>query len=126
VFFGINFTFIFSVVLLPPLILSLVENGEVILGTVQSATGFGALVGALLLTAWGGPARKVHGVLLGMILGGLLGQTMLGLGTGVLWWSVCGFFMMFFSPLLNGSNQAIWQAKVPPDLQGRVFSVRRL
>jgi len=29
-------------------------------------------------------------------------------------------------PLVNGSNQAIWQAKVPPDLQGRVFSSRRL
>jgi hypothetical protein len=29
-------------------------------------------------------------------------------------------------PILNGSNQAIWQAKVAPDVQGRVFSVRRL
>lgn len=28
-------------------------------------------------------------------------------------------------PILNGSNQAIWQAKVPPGLQGRVFSARR-
>ena len=27
-------------------------------------------------------------------------------------------------PLLNGSNQAIWQSKVPPALQGRVFSAR--
>ena len=29
-------------------------------------------------------------------------------------------------PIINGSNQAIWQAKVAPDVQGRVFSVRRL
>ncbi|MGL4651418.1 MAG: MFS transporter, partial [Caldilineaceae bacterium] len=28
--------------------------------------------------------------------------------------------------LLNGSNQAIWQAKVAPDVQGRVFAARRL
>jgi len=28
--------------------------------------------------------------------------------------------------LVNGSNQAIWQSKVAPDLQGRVFSARRL
>jgi hypothetical protein len=28
--------------------------------------------------------------------------------------------------LINGSNQAIWQAKVAPDVQGRVFSARRL
>lgn len=29
-------------------------------------------------------------------------------------------------PLVNASNQAIWQSKVAPDLQGRVFSARRL
>ena len=29
-------------------------------------------------------------------------------------------------PLINGSNQAIWQSKVAPDVQGRVFSARRL
>jgi hypothetical protein len=33
---------------------------------------------------------------------------------------------MFFIPVLNGSNQAIWQAKVAPDVQGRVFATRRL
>ncbi len=33
--------------------------------------------------------------------------------------------MMFIIPVLNGSNQAIWQAKVIPEVQGRVFSVRR-
>lgn len=30
------------------------------------------------------------------------------------------------SPLINASNQAIWQTKVAPDLQGRVFATRRL
>jgi hypothetical protein len=33
---------------------------------------------------------------------------------------------MLVTPLINGSNQAIWQAKVAPDVQGRVFSARRL
>ena len=33
---------------------------------------------------------------------------------------------MLVSPLINSSNQAIWQSKVAPDLQGRVFSARRL
>ena len=32
---------------------------------------------------------------------------------------------MFTVPLLNASSQAIWQAKVAPDVQGRVFAVRR-
>ena len=29
-------------------------------------------------------------------------------------------------PLVNASNQAIWQSKVAPDVQGRVFSARTL
>ena len=28
--------------------------------------------------------------------------------------------------VVNASNQTIWQAKVAPDVQGRVFSARRL
>jgi hypothetical protein len=32
--------------------------------------------------------------------------------------------MMVFNPIINGSNQAIWQSKVPPEMQGRVFSAR--
>jgi hypothetical protein len=28
-------------------------------------------------------------------------------------------------PLMNASSQAIWQSKVAPDVQGRVFAVRR-
>jgi hypothetical protein len=33
---------------------------------------------------------------------------------------------MLFLPIINGSNQAIWQAKVAPDVQGRVFATRLL
>ena len=56
--------------------------------------------------------------LLGMVRDGS-GAQPVGLG------SSC-FFGTFFIPIINGSNQAIWQAKVPPDLQGKVFSIRRL
>jgi hypothetical protein len=32
---------------------------------------------------------------------------------------------MFCGPIINASSQAIWQAKVAPELQGRVFAFRR-
>jgi len=41
-------------------------------------------------------------------------------------WLVTGFMVAAFSPLINASNQAIWQTKVAPDVQGRVFATRRL
>jgi hypothetical protein len=43
-------------------------------------------------------------------------------------WLVAGalFAALFAAPIINGSSQAIWQVKVPVDVQGRVFAVRRL
>jgi hypothetical protein len=39
--------------------------------------------------------------------------------------AVGGFGLMFTTPLMNASSQAIWQAKVAPHVQGRVFAIRR-
>jgi len=56
----------------------------------------------------------------------MLGEVLLGLGRGLPVWAVSAFAFAFFAPLINASNQAIWQSKVPPDIQGRVFSIRML
>jgi hypothetical protein len=109
---------------LAPMILARTGNNELIFGTVQSAGAIGGLVGGLVMTAWGGPKRRVHGVLLSWFCIGLLGTTVVGLGRTLPVWVVGMFLRMFFSPVVNGSNQAIWQAKVSPDVQGRVFATR--
>ncbi len=126
IFFGINFTSTFVWVLMAPMILARSGNQEVVLGSVQSMLGIGGVVGALALSAWGGPRRRIHGVLLGMAFSSLLGAGLLGLSSGIVLWSAGAFFDSFFVPFINGSNQAIWQSKVAPDVQGRVFAVRRL
>ncbi|MCB9451129.1 MAG: MFS transporter [Anaerolineaceae bacterium] len=126
VFFFGNLLASLAFVLLAPMILARTGNDELLLGSVQSALGIGGVVGGLFLTVWGGPKRRVYGLLGGWVLGSLLGQVVLGLGQNFMVWAVGGFFASFFIPLINGSNQAIWQAKVAPDVQGRVFAVRRL
>ena len=123
-FFFINFTGGLVFPLLAPMILSQTNNNTVILGTVNSAFGVGGVVGGLILSAWGGPKKKVHGVLTGMALSSLLGYTVMGLADTPLFWALGAFIMMSFNPIINGSNQAIWQSKVPPEMQGRVFSAR--
>ena len=35
------------------------------------------------------------------------------------------FLTTFFVPIVMSSNQVIWQTKVAPDVQGRVFAIRR-
>jgi len=123
-FFLINFTGSLCFPLLAPMVLSQTGNNTVILGTVRSAFGAGGVVGGLVLSAWGGPKKKVRGVLLGMAFSSLLGFTLIGLAGTVYLWVAGAFIMMAFNPIINGSNQAIWQSKVPPELQGRVFSAR--
>ena len=49
-----------------------------------------------------------------------------GVGTWLPLWVVSMALTSFFGPLIDGSNQAIWQSKVPPNKQGRVFAARRL
>ncbi len=126
VFFFGNLLSSLAFILLAPMILARSGNDELMLGSIQSVMGIGGVVGGLSLAAWGGPKQRVHGLLGGWILSSLLGMTTLGLGQGIIIWGIGGFFAAFFIPMINGSNQAIWQAKVAPDVQGRVFAVRRL
>lgn len=126
VFFAINLTSTFSAILFSPMILARTKNNQVLLGLVQSAGAAGGLIGGILLTTWGGPKRKVNGVLMGMVLLSLLGVLLTGLGRDAYLWALASFFTLLMIPIINGSNQAIWQAKVVPDVQGRVFAARLL
>ncbi len=108
------------------MILANTGSNEKALAYVNSAGAVGGLVGGLVMSAWGGPKRRVHGVLFGWFIASLLGGVLMGLGRSIPIWAVAAFLGVFFVPIINGSNQAIWQAKVPPDLQGKVFSIRRL
>jgi hypothetical protein len=123
-FFLFNVMASFGFTVLAPMVLARTQDNAVLLGSVQSAAGIGGVVGAVLLSLWGGPKRRVHGVLTGCALGGLIGLTGVGLGQSLLVWAGAMFVMAMIFPTVNASSQSIWQSKVPPDLQGRVFSVR--
>jgi MFS transporter, DHA3 family, macrolide efflux protein len=120
-----NFCFTIAYTLAAPMILARTGNNELALGTVNSIGAIGGVAGAAVLSAWGGPKRKVHGVLSGWGLSGL-GVMLMGLARGVPLWTISRFWNSFISPFVNGSNQTIWQSKVAPDVQGRVFATRRL
>ncbi len=108
------------------MVLANTGSNEKALAYVNSAGAIGGVVGGLVMSAWGGPKRRAHGVLWGWFISSLLGGVMMGFSRSVPFWAIAAFFGVFFVPIINGSNQAIWQAKVPPDLQGKVFSIRRL
>ncbi|NWG11615.1 MFS transporter [Candidatus Bathyarchaeota archaeon] len=126
VFFCVNLFGSFGNTLVTPMILARTGEDKVVLGSVLSAAGVGGLVGGGILTLWGGPKRKVNGVLMGMVFISLFGGFLMGIGRTPYVWALSMFLAMIFLPIVNGSNQAIWQAKVVPDVQGRVFATRLL
>jgi hypothetical protein len=118
-FSGIGFT------LLAPMILARTDQNSLIFGTVQTAGAIGGIIGGVLMSVWGGLNRRVYGVLGGWMLSGI-SFALMGLATGLPGWVPIWALTMLVVPLINTSNQSIWQAKVAPDVQGRVFSARRL
>ncbi len=122
-FSSVNLVFGFVGVLVFPLILGFAD--EVAMGNAFTAAGVGMVLGSVLMSVWGGPKKKVYGVLGGdLILG--IALVMWGSRPSLVPIVIGGVVAFFVIPIANGSSQAIWQAKVEPDVQGRVFAVRRV
>ncbi len=104
-----------------PMILARSGNDTAVLGSVSAAVGLGGLVGGILLGIWGGPSRRIHGLLVGRGL--VFGfEAFLGLAKLPSIWLGANFLAGLFKPLANSCENALWLAKVDPHLQGRVFS----
>lgn len=96
-----------------------------VLGYLSTIMGVGMLVGTLLMSAWGGGKRKVITLLGASFVSGLFLAAVGFVSNSIPLLAIGGFGFMFTVPLMNASSQAIWQSKVAPDVQGRVFAVRR-
>ncbi|MCA9971486.1 MAG: MFS transporter [Anaerolineales bacterium] len=125
VYVGINlFAALTYFAILPPMILARSGGDELALGSVQGALGAGALLGGIAMSLWGGPRRKIHGALGFTAVSFLFGDLLFAVGRSLPVWLAAAVISAFFIPLLVGSYRAIWQLKVPPALQGRVFAVQ--
>lgn len=118
-----NFFFGLMYPLLVPMLLEMTTADVV--GYLFSIVGVGMLVGTIVMSLWGGPRRRIHGVLGFMMLEGFF-MLFLGIRPSLVIMTVAGFLMMSMNPIINGSSQALWQSKVAVDVQGRVFAVRRM
>lgn len=118
-----NFFLTMALVLFSPMILSF-DTAQT-LGTLNSISGVGLLAGSLVMSAWGGPKDRVRGILgFSMIVS--LSLILIGLTPKVLIIAPALFAIYFAIPLTNSCSQALWQTKIAPEVQGRVFSLRRM
>ncbi|MBI5051685.1 MAG: MFS transporter [Chloroflexi bacterium] len=99
---------------------------EAALALLNTAGSVGGVIGGVAISMWGGLKKnRVYGVLTPMIFAGIALMV-----TGASPWLFLTAAALAFSqglvPFMNAHSQTIWQTQVPRELQGRVFSVRRL
>ena len=120
---AVNFLWGMVGALITPMILSFTSSD--ILGLIIAVAGGGMLTGSLVMGIWGGPQRRIYGVLNFELLSGVC---FLLMGLRPSFWPVAvgAFGAHFTIAIVYGSNQAIWQSKVAPDVQGRVFATQQM
>jgi MFS family permease len=121
-FFIVNFSMGTFNALFTPLVLSF--EAPDVLGTLLSVGSVGLVVGGVLMSVWGGPRRRVHGVLgLAPVFG--VGLILMGSRPSPVLIAAAAFLFFVTHPIINGADHALWQTKVPLEVQGRVFATRR-
>jgi DHA3 family macrolide efflux protein-like MFS transporter len=109
--------------LVVPMILSFAPSD--VLGALLSIAGMGLLAGSLIMSAWGGPRRRINGVLGFELLSGFC-FLLMGFRPSFGWIAAGALGAHMTIAIVYGSNQAIWQSKVAPDVQGRVFATQQM
>jgi DHA3 family macrolide efflux protein-like MFS transporter len=116
-----NFSLGLIIALFTPMVLSFTDAD--VLGVMTSVGASGMLFGGGLMSVWGGPRRRINGVLGCMLLEGLA-LLISGMRPSVPLVTATAFGFFFFFPIDGACNDAIWQGKVAPEVQGRVFGMR--
>jgi MFS family permease len=119
---GVNFLWGLVGALAAPLILGFATPGE--LGAVFSIAGIGVIAGSVSMTFWGGPRRKLAGILAAELVSGVAFVAM-GIQPNLILVAGGAFIAHVTLPVIGGCGQAIWQVSVPAELQGRVFAIRQ-
>jgi len=122
-FLVINFTLPFAFTLFTPLVLSFFNPTA--LGLVQSLGGIGMILGTIGMSIWGGPKRRIYGVL-GFGAAACSMSCLIGFPPSIPLYITSLWLMMMLFPVVNASSQAIWMRKTPNDMQGRIFAARRV
>jgi MFS family permease len=106
-----------------PMVLGFASRAQA--GVINSLIGIGMFLGGLIMTATGGPKPRIYGIL-GVAAAMSVSFVLIGARPSLITTGLGALLFFGGIPIINGSSQAIWQSKVPPDLQGRVFAVRRM
>lgn len=115
----------FGETLYDPMILARSGGSAQVLASTATAAGLGGVLGAIVLSAWGGPKQAVNGMFTGFVGAGI-SKTLFGLGRSPQIWVPAQFCSSLNFPLLGSSETALWMQNIAPAMQGRVFAANAL
>lgn len=107
---------------LSPAYIIAITGSEAAVGIVAAAFNLGVMVGAMGFTALGGSRSRVRTILLGFMIVGFW-VTVHGMMRSVPLLAFSAFLITLPLVAAGSSMNALNQVKVPPDMQGRVFSM---
>jgi hypothetical protein len=116
----VNFLASAVFVLMTPYVLDRTGSTQVF-GVVLAVMNVGGVAGALVISAGGRIGSRMNTVMLGIVVGAVfIGLT--GVARGPIALGAILFMLLFALAFANAPFWSILQAKVAPDLQGRVFA----
>ncbi|KKK07561.1 MFS transporter [Micromonospora sp. HK10] len=125
IMFAINVLAAVGFALLVPQILARTDSSTNAVGLVQTIGAVGGVAGAALLGLLPNTRHKIRRMLLAILVFSVLGRIVYGVGDSIIVWSVALLFLHLSIPFIDGYAQSVWQEKVEPSAQGRVFAARQ-
>lgn len=107
---------------LPAMILS--KKNENALGVVNTFVGIATLVGSIIATLLPAPKSRVRVVCNALLFSMSTENFLLALGNSTVIWCIGAVLGWIFIPLMNANLDVIMRTRIPPEMQGRVYSVR--
>jgi DHA3 family macrolide efflux protein-like MFS transporter len=96
-------------------------GGTAALGLVMGALNAGGLAGGVVMSVWGGTRPRIHAVMPSIAIGAVF-LTLGGSARSAAELGATLFLAMASIPIANASLLSIYQQKIAPDVQGRVFA----
>lgn len=118
------FSFLWSLfgVLVTPMVLGFTSPGG--LGLALTVAGSGMIAGSLVMSAWGGPRRRLRGLLIFELISALA-FVLMGLRPNLALVAAAAFIAHWTLAFVSSLNEALWQAQAPAEMRGRVLALKQ-
>ncbi len=109
---------------LPAMILSF--ESESVLATIQSIAGLAMIAGSAIATMLPEPKSRVSVIIISLFIAMGTENFMLSFSRSPAIWSIGAFLGWLCIPVMNTNLDALMRSRIPPAIQGRVYSARNM